>query len=432
MNRLIIKALGLLVMVVFTACASHRGVYFVDLATKESPSETELILTTTDPVPYKAMKLGSPPSIIISFPEDRVFSSDIEELVINKGGIKKIKYEYSQIQGENQYQLNFMIVELSQDLPYKISNSGSSIIIRTENPKQSSVVSPREQINIELPVQVKDESFSTKLGYLIGPEDVLNIEVWNHPDVSREVIVNHEGTIRLPPTKRKMSVMGLDISQLEEKLVEALSKYLIEPVVFISVKEYNSKRVIALGETTIGMYTLKRPTTLVEFLGEIGGPTGNADTSRIKLIKKNGTVFTYNIDKLINISQKSDPVFVSGGDTVYVPPIVMNKIYILGEVNSPSVIEFKEKLTLVEAIAKAGGYTNNAVTRSIIVIRGELGSQKGVRLNLSRVLNKGDIAQNIELKPGDIVYVPKTFIANIERFLRALGAPMTWYFWYLK
>lgn len=431
MNRLFIKILGPLIILLFTCCSSHRGVYLVDLTTKESPSETELILTTTDPVPYKAMKLGSPPSIIIRFPENRVFSNNIEELVINKGGVKKIKYEYSQSEGESRYQLNFMIVELSQDLPYKISNSGSSIIIRIENPTQSSVVSPKKQINIELPVQVKDESLSTKLGYLIGPEDVLGIEVWNHPEVSREVIVNYEGEIRLPPTK-KMSVMGLTPSQLEEKLVETLSKYLIEPVVFVSIKEYNSQRVIALGETTIGMYTLKRPTTLVEFLGQIGGPTGNADTSRIRLIKKDGTVFTYNIDDLIIISQKRDQVFVSGGDTVYVPPIVMDKIYILGEVNAPKVIEFKEKLTLVEAITEAGGYTGNAVTRSIIVIRGELGSYKGMRLNLSRILKKGDIAQNIELKPGDIVYVPRTFIAEVERFLRLMGAPITWYFWFLR
>ena len=431
MNRLIIKALGPLIILVFTSCASHRGVYLVDLTTKESPSETELILTTTDPVPYKAMKLGSPPSIIIRFPENRVFSNDIEELVINKGGVKKIKYEYSQSEGESQYQLNFMIVELSQDLPYKISNSGSSIIIRIENPTQSSVVSPKEQINIEVPVQVKDESLSTKLGYLIGPEDVLSIEVWNHPDVSREAIVNYEGEIRLPPTK-KMSVMGLTTSQLEEKLVEALSQYLIEPVVFVSIKEYNSQRVITLGETSVGMHTLKRPITLVEFLGQIGGPTGNADTSRIRLIKKDGTIFTYNIDDLINISQKRDQVFVSGGDTLYVPPIVMNKIFVLGQVNAPRVIEFKEKLTLVEAIAEAGGYAANAVTRSIIVIRGELGSHKGMRLNLSRILKKGDIAQNIELKPGDIVYVPRTFIADVERFLRVMGAPITWYFWFLR
>ncbi|MFQ6084626.1 MAG: hypothetical protein ACE5WD_14905, partial [Candidatus Aminicenantia bacterium] len=69
---------------------------------------------------------------------------------------------------------------------------------------------------------------------------------------------------------------------------------------------------------------------------------------------------------------------------------------------------------------------------SIIIIRGELGSQKGIRVNLSQILKKGDIGQNIELKPGDIVYVPKTFIADIERFIRDISIPLYWYFWYLR
>ena len=80
--------------------------------------------------------------------------------------------------------------------------------------------------------------------------------------------------------------MGLNAPLLEEKLGEALTKYLIDPVVFVTIKEYNSHRVIALGETTTGMYTLKRKTTLLEFLGQIGGPTDNADVAHIKLIKK--------------------------------------------------------------------------------------------------------------------------------------------------
>ncbi|MGB2845845.1 MAG: SLBB domain-containing protein, partial [Candidatus Aminicenantaceae bacterium] len=255
--------------------------------------------------------------------------------------------------------------------------------------------------------------------------------VWQHPDVSGDVRVNYKGEIRVPPIK-SINVMGLPSYQVEEKLAEALSKYLIDPVVFVSVKEYNSQRVIAIGETTTGMYTLKRRTTLVEFLGQIGGTRENADILRIKLIKKDGKTHTYNLNKLINDPQKSNEVLVSGGDTVYVPPQEINKVYILGEVKIPKVINVKGKLSLVEAITEAGGYTDNAVTSSILVIRGELGSQKGIRLNLSRILKKGDIAQNIDLKPGDIVYVPRTFIASVERFLRLAAAPLTWYVWFLR
>jgi len=428
MKRFALKTLGILIILAFISCATSKDVYLIDMTTKESPSKTELIITTTDPVSYKETKLENPPGIIISFPGNKVFCSEKDELIINKGPIKKIKNEYYEREGKGQRWLNFLVVELSKDIPYTISQSGSSIIIRMENFTQSPNAAKEK---IEPKPQLSDKTLSIELGYLIGPDDVLHIEVWQHPDVSGDVRVNYKGEIRIPPIK-SLNVMGLPSYQVEEKLAEALSKYLIDPVVFVSVKEYNSQRVIAIGETTTGMYTLKRRTTLVEFLGQIGGTRENADIFRIKLIKKDGKTYTYDLNKLINDPQKSSEILVSGGDTVYVPPLEINKVYILGEVRIPKVINIKGKLSLVEAITEAGGYTDNAVTSSILVIRGELGSQKGIRLNLSRILKKGDIAQNINLKPGDIVYVPRTFIANVERFLRIVAAPLTWYVWFLR
>lgn len=428
MERFTLRILGILIILVFISCATSKNVHLINLTTKESPSETELILTTTDPVPYKETKLENPPGIIISFPENKVFCSEKDELIINKGPIKKIKNEYYEREGKGRRWLNFLIVELSKDIPYTISQSGSSIIIRMENLTQSPNTAKEK---IEPRPQLSDKTPSLELGYLIGPDDVLHIEVWQHPDISGDVRVNFKGEIRFPPIK-SINVMGLPNYQVEEKVAKALSKYLVDPVVFVSVKEYNSQRVIAIGETTTGMYTLKRRTTLVEFLGQIGGTRENADIFRIKLIKKDGKIHTYDLNNLINNPQKSNEVLVSGGDTVYVPPLEINKVYILGEVRAPKVINVKGKLSLVEAITEAGGYTDNAVTSSILVIRGELGSQKGIRLNLSRILKKGDIAQNIDLKPGDIVYVPRTFIASVEQFLRIAAAPITWYVWFLK
>lgn len=268
-------------------------------------------------------------------------------------------------------------------------------------------------------------------GYLIGPEDVLSVEVWNQPNISREVVVSDNGEINIPPV-RKLSVIGLTVSQLEEKLSKALSKYIIDPIVFVSIKEYNSQRVTVLGETKTGMYTLKRRTTLVEFLGQIGGTTENADTFHIKLIKKDRRAFIYDLNDLIDNPQKSESIVVSGGDTVYVPPLEFNKVYVLGEVKAPQIMTIKGKLTVIDAITEAGGFTRDAVRKSIMIIRGELGSQEGIRINAKQILNKGDISQNIDLEPGDIVFVPKTFIVHIERFLRDLGYPLTWYFWFIR
>lgn len=427
MKKLIIKGLQLSLIIALVSCA-YRGNHLVNLDSRELASETELILTTSDPVKYKHTKSENPPCLVINFLKDVIFSFGEDELIINKGAVKKIKYEYDLNTGKGQSRLNQVRVELVEDLPYKIFQSGSSIIIRIKNPAQSKATLSREKIRIETQKQQKEEALKLELGYLIGPGDILNIEVWKQPDITRDVTVNYLGEIRLPPIK-KLNAMGLTIPELEDKLTETLSKYLIDPIVFVIVKEYNSQRVIALGETNTGMYTLKRRTTLVEFLGEIGGTTDNADIFNIKLIKKDGKTLTYDLNELISTPQKGDEVVVSGGDTVYVPPLEFNKIYVLGEVRTPKIINLRGKMTVVDAIADAGGYTPDAVTGSIMVIRGEIGSQKGIRINLKRILKEGDVGQNIDLKAGDIVYVPKSFIVDVERFIRDISTSALFWIW---
>ena len=426
------KAATIFVILLFVSCIPRlapKVAHFVNLEAKESESGTMVILTTSEPVQYKDTKLENPPCILISFPDKKVFSSEVDVVIVNKGPIKRIKNEYYQSEGENGRQLNLVIVELTQDLPYEIASSGSSILIRIENPKESELLLNKEKNKIGGDSQARANEPLSDVGYFIGPEDVLNIEVWRHPDVSGDVTVNDEGIIRLPPL-RKMSVIGLTVTQLEERLTEALSKYLIEPNVFVTIKEYNSQRVTALGEIKTGMYTLRRRTTLVEFLGQIGGTTMNADIFHIKLIKKDGKIFTYDLNILISDPKKSAEVIASGGDTIYVPPVEFNKIHVLGEVKSPKAIMIKGKLKLVSAITEAGGFTPDAVKRSVIVVRGGLGSQNAIRVNMMRILKKGEVGQNIELNPGDIVYVPKTFVAHLERFIRDISGPLWWFYIY--
>jgi polysaccharide export outer membrane protein len=150
------------------------------------------------------------------------------------------------------------------------------------------------------------------------------------------------------------------------------------------------------------------------------------------LIKKDRTVFSYNFNELINDPQQSESIVVTGGDTVYVPPLEFNKVYVLGEVKNPRIVTIKGKLTLIDAITEAGGFTRDAVRKSVMVVRGELGSQTGIRVNAKELLKEGDLSQNIDLEAGDIVFVPKTFIVHVERFLRIFAYPLTWYFWFLQ
>lgn len=418
--------------IISISCIRIKNPHYINLFTRKSPSEMEVIINMTEPVEYKVTKTGSPPSIILSFPGEKIISTEKPEIIINKGPVKKVKNEYFELKKDGSRQLNLLIIELNKDLPYKVSHSGSSIIVKIKDIEPS--VPEKEKIEIKLKQTAKKERLGAEDVYLIGPGDVLKIEVWKQTDISRTVVVNNKGYIRLPPI-RKISVMGLTVLQTEEKLMEQLSKYLIDPIVFVTIEEYNSWRVVALGELATGatgMYTLKRKTTLVNFIGRIGGPTDNADIYHIKLIKKNGQVFTYNLKELINNPKKSFEVTVSGGDTVYIPPLEINRVYVLGEVKSPRTVPIKEELSLVDAITAAGGPTQEAVTKCIIIARGELGSQRGIKINLDRILKNADVGQNIMLEPGDIIYVPQRVIVDVERFLRLMSLPLHWYFWFVR
>jgi len=266
---------------------------------------------------------------------------------------------------------------------------------------------------------------------MIGPGDVLNIEVWRYPEMTREVSVNLMGEIKIAPIGR-MKVMGLSKELLEDKLENVFTQYILDPIVFVTVKEYNSMKVTVLGEAKPGMYTLKNETTLLDFLAQIGGPNEKADTSHIKLIKKNGPTLFYDLNDLVGYPERSETARVSGGDTLFIPPLGFSKVYVLGEVREPKIVNLRGRMTVIDAITEAGGHTHNAVLKSVIVVRGEVGSQRGIRINLKRVLNEADVGQNIELLPGDIVYVPKTFVADLERFVGIISAPVTWYFWSLS
>lgn len=101
------------------------------------------------------------------------------------------------------------------------------------------------------------------------------------------------------------------------------------------------------------------------------------------------------------------------------------KVVILGEVNFPGVYAVTGRATVLEAVALAGGFNQDAVLSSVIVIQGGLTNPKGVRVNLNRAIMKADMFQNIVLNPQDIVYVPKKFIANVNYVVSQIIGPIS-------
>ena len=106
---------------------------------------------------------------------------------------------------------------------------------------------------------------------------------------------------------------------------------------------------------------------------------------------------------------------ISGKVSVMIKQFSGDKIIILGEVNYPGIYTYSGAINLIEAIALAGDFTGRAKQNSIMIVRRNSAQQSEVnRVNLSRVILKGISTTDIILRPNDVIYVPKTFIANFN------------------
>ncbi len=104
--------------------------------------------------------------------------------------------------------------------------------------------------------------------------------------------------------------------------------------------------------------------------------------------------------------------------TVIVRSFAGLSIYVLGEVDRPGIVELKPKMTVLQALAAASGPIRGAKLNSVVLLRQDAaGALKATRLNLKQSLLKDGAYQDLFVQPEDIIYVPKTFIANVNNFL---------------
>lgn len=103
-----------------------------------------------------------------------------------------------------------------------------------------------------------------------------------------------------------------------------------------------------------------------------------------------------------------------------------SKVIMLGEIAKPGVYSMTGQRTLLEAVGLAGGFTRDAVSSSIVLIRGGLSDPKPVRINLSKALKGREFTkQNIVLQAEDVIFVPKKFIADLNYFLSQIVDPLS-------
>jgi polysaccharide export outer membrane protein len=158
--------------------------------------------------------------------------------------------------------------------------------------------------------------------YIIGPQDVLDINVWKEAELTRSVPVRPDGKISLP-LLNDVQAGGLTPSQLAEQITTSLKKFITNPQVTVIVAQINSQRVYILGEAARpGAYPLLPGMTVLQALSSSGGFTLFANLKKIYVLRKEGgkqEKFPFNYKEVVSGKNTEQNIELKAGDQIVVP-----------------------------------------------------------------------------------------------------------------
>lgn len=238
--------------------------------------------------------------------------------------------------------------------------------------------------------------------YRIGVEDVLQISVWDNKDLDRTVFVRPDGKISLP-LLGEMQAGGLTVSQLTTALSEAYSRTIKGAQVSIDVQQIRSRAIFFVGGVgKAGPLQLTQDLTLFQAISLAGGVEKGADLEKAFVLRAD-KVISVDFVKLIQKGDISQNIKVQPGDTIVVP--VADVVYVQGEVRTPGSIKFTRELSVLKAIAQAGGFTPQANSKRVSLIRG--GAKQKIEVDVFEMMRDPAAAADITLQPDDLILVPQ-------------------------
>jgi polysaccharide export outer membrane protein len=326
-----------------------------------------------------------------------------------------------------------------------------------------SALPTRAQAVLETPQQINDRiralsstARTTPHDYIIGNGDVIDIEVFDVKELSRQVRVSQTGSIGLPLVPVRLRVAGLTEIQTEQKIAEVLEAngLVSHPQVSVSVKERRSKPITVVGAVAHPLvYQADRPVTILEVLAEAGGiandagdtvvvtrpmqaqasdptdppsigpedpapsasdssktvfPAATPDASAPNEPPRIGNAITINLNELMESGDATNNIILQAGDIVTVPHAGI--VYVLGAVSRPGgfvLANDRSHMSTLKVLALAGGLNRTAKQdRAVIIRKDPQGQQHEVAVNLKAVLERS--AEDVQLQPSDILYVPES------------------------
>lgn len=327
-----------------------------------------------------------------------------------------------------------------------IESPGISVKTYKE-PTQISEAEQKEQQEMveavrKMSLVTENSVFTEKRGvpeYRVGPGDVVSVVYWT-PSREEGFKQNTYTTMVRPDGKISfiyaddILVSGRTANEIDDILTGLAQKYMRDPRIEVVVKEFKSKSALLFGQINIlqqgtsgpGKYPLLGKTRVLDLIVTAGGvisgqDVGNADLRQVELVRQ-GRKYSLNLYNAMFRGDVSDNIVLENGDIVTVPemPTFAQRIYVFGQVASQGILRLRDSQDLLTAIALSGGTTKVAIKTDVKIIR-EYKERQGkpiiLSANLDQILYQGDLSQNIRLKDGDVIYVPRSVIGDVNEFI---------------
>lgn len=285
------------------------------------------------------------------------------------------------------------------------------------------------------------EQLLANYDYRVGRGDILNITVWEHPELTIPAgsmrsaqeagnWVHSDGTIFYPYIG-KVKVEGLRLAEIRELIAERLAKFIEKPQVDVTVAAFRSQKVYVTGEIakpgTLPVTNV--PLTLIEAINAAGGITDQANWEQVTL-SRGGAKQSFNLRELYQNGNANQNIVLQHDDVLHIARNDGNKVFVLGEVRQPkSYMIGRSGMTLAEALADAGGLFEQTANASGIFVIRQADPASGLAADVFQLNAKNAtalvLAEQFRLQERDIVYVTAAPVARWNRVISQLLPSIT-------
>lgn len=299
------------------------------------------------------------------------------------------------------------------------SNDARTQALLAQRSAQGSSSQP-DRLNSELAQKgLESRKFvASASNYRVGPEDLLEISVFQADELKSEVRVNANGSINLKLID-SVQAEGLTVNQLEAAIAKKLEKYLKQPMVSVFIKEYRSQQISVLGSVkNPQIFFVTGQKYLLDMISMAGGlaPEGGSLCVVQTVEPKTGERIkvVIDLDKLLEAGNYELNIPVYSGDVIQIPK--SGVIFVDGAVRNPGDFQLRTKTTLTQAISMAKGFDFSAIRSDVKIYRDNGKPEREIL-----TFNYDDIISgkkpDIDLKDKDFIYVSES---GFKKFIRGI------------